>query len=92
MKQNRAFLSTCAVAATVFLCGQVGFSQNTTSASSSDKKFVVSALQGGNAEVKLGQPTLACKAYAELDAVYGSKVRADLRKQVEQAKTDAHCS
>lgn len=46
----------------------------------------------GQAEVKLGQPTLACKAYAELDAVYGSQVRADLRKQVEQAKTDAHCS
>jgi TolA-binding protein len=46
----------------------------------------------GQAEVKLGQPSLACKAYAELDAVYGSKVRADLRKQVEQAKTDAHCS
>src|SRR5205085_3348307 len=26
----------------------------------------------GQAEMKLGQPTLACKAYAELDAVYGS--------------------
>src|SRR3954466_2593982 len=43
MKQNRVFLSTCTVAATVLLCGQVGLSQNTTSASSSDKKFVVSA-------------------------------------------------
>jgi TolA-binding protein len=46
----------------------------------------------GQAEMKLGQPTLACKAYAELDAVYGSKVRADLRKQVDQAKTAANCS
>jgi TolA-binding protein len=46
----------------------------------------------GQAEVKLGQPSQACKAYAELDAVYGSKVRADLRKQVDQAKTAAQCS
>jgi len=46
----------------------------------------------GQAEMKLGQATLACKAYAELDAVYGSKVRADLRKQVDQAKTAANCS
>ena len=46
----------------------------------------------GQAELKLGQPTLACKAYAELDAVYGSKVRADLRKQVDQGKTEANCS
>jgi TolA-binding protein len=46
----------------------------------------------GQAEMKLGQPTLACKAYAELDAVYGAKVRPDLRKQVTQAKTDANCN
>lgn len=45
----------------------------------------------GQAEMKLGQPAQACKAYAELDAVYGSKVRTDLRKQVDQAKTDAQC-
>jgi TolA-binding protein len=46
----------------------------------------------GQAEVKLGQPSQACKAYAELDAVYGSKVRADLRKQVDQAKDASQCS
>jgi TolA-binding protein len=46
----------------------------------------------GQAEMKLGQPAQACKAYAELDAVYGSKVRPDLRKQVDQAKADAQCS
>lgn len=45
----------------------------------------------GQAEMKLGQPAQACKAYAELDAVYGSKVRTDLRKQVDQAKTEAQC-
>ena len=46
----------------------------------------------GQAEVKLGQPSQACKAYAELDAVYGSKVRADLRKEVDQAKDASQCS
>ena len=45
----------------------------------------------GQAEMKLGQPIQACKAYAELDAVYGAKIRADLRKQVDQAKTEAQC-
>ena len=30
----------------------------------------------GQALMKLGQPGQACKAYAELDAVYGAKVRA----------------
>jgi len=46
----------------------------------------------GQAEVKLGQPAQACRAYAELDAVYGAKVRADLRKQVDQAKAAAQCN
>jgi TolA-binding protein len=45
----------------------------------------------GEALIKLGQPAQACKAYAELDAVY-PKVRADLKKQVEQAKAEAQCS
>ena len=34
----------------------------------------------GQALMKLGQPGQACKAYAELDAVYGAKIRADLKK------------
>lgn len=45
----------------------------------------------GEALMKLGQPTQACKAYAELDAVY-PKVRADLKKQVDEARTRAQCS
>jgi TolA-binding protein len=45
----------------------------------------------GQAEMKLGQPGQACKAYAELDAVYGSRVRADLAKLVTDAKADANC-
>ena len=40
----------------------------------------------------LGQPGQACKAYQELDAVYGSKVRTDLRQLVQAAETKAQCS
>ena len=46
----------------------------------------------GQALMQLGQPGQACKAYQELDAVYGSKVRADLRSQVTLAKAKAQCS
>jgi TolA-binding protein len=46
----------------------------------------------GQALMKLGQPGQACKAYAELESVYGAKVRADLKKQLATAKTDARCS
>lgn len=46
----------------------------------------------GQALMKLGQPGQACNAYAELESVYGSKVRADLKSQVADAKTQARCS
>jgi putative membrane protein len=85
MKQNRVLLSTCVVTATVFLCGQVGLSQNTTSASSSDKKFVVSALQGGNAEVKLGQ-LAAQKGSSEDVKQFGQKMVDDHTKLGDQMK------
>ena len=45
----------------------------------------------GQALMQLGQPGQACKAYSELDAVYGSKVRAELRSQVDEAKARAQC-
>jgi len=45
----------------------------------------------GQALMKLGQPGQACKAYAELETVYGAKVRADLKKQIATAKSDAQC-
>jgi TolA-binding protein len=45
----------------------------------------------GQALMQLGQPGQACKAYSELDAVYGAKVRPDLRKQVDDAKAQAQC-
>ena len=42
--------------------------------------------------MQLGQPAQACKAYAELDAVYGAKVRPDLKKLETDARTQANCS
>jgi TolA-binding protein len=46
----------------------------------------------GQALMKLGQPGQACKAYAELDSVYGAKVRPDLKKQVTTAESEAKCN
>jgi TolA-binding protein len=46
----------------------------------------------GQALMKLGQPGQACKAYAELDAVYGAKIRPDLKKLEADAKSQAQCS
>jgi TolA-binding protein len=46
----------------------------------------------GQAEVQLGQPAQACKAYEELQAVYGGKIRPDLQKLVADAKSQAQCS
>ena len=46
----------------------------------------------GQALMKLGQPGQACKAYAELDAVYGSSIRPDLKKLEADARTQAQCS
>jgi TolA-binding protein len=45
----------------------------------------------GQALIQLGQPGQACKAYQELDAVYGSKVRSDLKSLVQAAETKAQC-
>lgn len=85
MKRNGYFLSTCALSAAVLLCGQLGFSQNTTNASSSDKKFVHSALEGGNAEVKLGQ-LAAQKGNSEDVKQFGQKMVDDHTKLGDQMK------
>lgn len=42
--------------------------------------------------MKLGQPSQACKAYAEMDAVYGAKIRPDLKKLETDGKTQAQCN
>lgn len=46
----------------------------------------------GQALVQLNQPGQACKAYAELESVYGSSLRSDLKSQVASAKAEAGCS
>lgn len=85
MKRNGCFLSMCALSAAVLVCGQPGFSQNTTSASSSDKKFVRSALEGGNAEVKLGQ-LAAQKGSSDDVKQFGQKMVDDHTKLGDQMK------
>jgi len=45
----------------------------------------------GQAAMQLGQPGQACRVYSEFDAIYGAKARAELRKQVADAKTQAQC-
>jgi TolA-binding protein len=46
----------------------------------------------GQSLVKLGQPGQACKAYAELQDVYGSSLRAPLKASLPNAKAEAKCS
>ena len=45
----------------------------------------------GQSLIKLGQPSQACKAYAELEDVYGASLRAPLRKDLPSAKSSAKC-
>jgi len=45
----------------------------------------------GQALVGLRQPTQACKAYAELEEVYGNQARAELRTLLPAAKSRAGC-
>jgi TolA-binding protein len=46
----------------------------------------------GQSLVKLGQPGQACKAYAELEDVYGASLRAQLRRDLPAARAAAKCS
>jgi TolA-binding protein len=45
----------------------------------------------GQASMKLGQPTQACKAYAELENVYGTAIRPALRNLLPAARAEAKC-
>ncbi|QIK96678.1 hypothetical protein G7076_09740 [Sphingomonas sp. HDW15A] len=45
----------------------------------------------GQASFKLRQPEQACKAYAELENVYGQSLRSELRRLLPAAKTEAKC-
>jgi hypothetical protein len=42
--------------------------------------------------MQLKQPSQACKAYSELDDVYGSSIRPDLKSLVTKGEADANCS
>jgi TolA-binding protein len=46
----------------------------------------------GQALMALKQPSQACKAYGELEDVYGKSIRPDLRTLVNKGKADAGCS
>ena len=46
----------------------------------------------GQALMQLGQPGQACKAYAELESVYKTGIRPDLKKLLPEAEAQAHCS
>lgn len=46
----------------------------------------------GKALMDLNQPEQACKAYAELESVYGASMRAELKRLLPPAKSEAKCS
>jgi TolA-binding protein len=46
----------------------------------------------GQSLMKLGQAGQACKAYQELEEVYGSSMRAELKRLLPEAKAQASCS
>lgn len=46
----------------------------------------------GQSLMKLGQPNQACKAYGELEAVYGDRMRGELKTLLPKAKSQAKCS
>ncbi len=46
----------------------------------------------GQSLVKLNQPGQACKAYAELEEVYGASLRSSLKSSLSAAKAQAKCS
>ena len=45
----------------------------------------------GQSLVKLGQPSQACKAYSELEDVYGASLRSPLKASLPNAKAEAKC-
>ena len=46
----------------------------------------------GQALMQLNQPVQACKAYTELEVVYGTSLRAELKRLLPPAKAGARCS
>jgi putative membrane protein len=86
MNSNRVLSAARSLAGAALLCGGcVAMSQNTTSPSASDKKFVQEVLQGGTAEVQLGQ-LASQKASSEDVKQFGQKMVDDHTKMGDQMK------
>jgi putative membrane protein len=84
----RVSAALCGVAGTGLLLCPLAIAQNTTSPSASDKKFVVAALEGGDAEVQLGQ--LAAQKGNTTDVKqFGQKMMDDHTKLGDQMKSIA---
>ena len=45
----------------------------------------------GQSLMKLGQATRACNAYGELESVYGTRMRDELKRLLPPAKAEAKC-
>jgi TolA-binding protein len=71
-------------AAPVFLAN---YRDNTKGERAADSLYYL-----GQAEMQLNQPVQSCKAYAELESVYGSSMRAELKRLLPPAKAAARCS
>jgi putative membrane protein len=86
MNSHREWPVVCGLAGAALLCGSfTAIAQNTTSPSASDKKFVQAALQGGAAEVELGQLAVQ-KAQSEDVRQFGQKMIDDHTKMGDQMK------
>ena len=85
MRQHRIFILSCAAGVASLVCCAPGSAQDTTNASASDRKFVHSALEGGNAEVRLGQ-LAAQKGSSEDVKQFGQKMVDDHTKLGDQMK------
>lgn len=89
MNLNRSRLQVIAVMGAVTMCGvQMAIAQNTLNPSSSDKKFMRAALEGGNAEVDLGK-LAAQKGRSEDVKEFGKKMVDDHTKLEEEMRTVA---
>lgn len=85
MKQNRFNMIFCSLTGAALLCGLVASAQNTTDPSASDKRFVHLALEGGNAEVQLGE-LAARKGNSQDVKQFGQKMVDDHSKMGDQMK------
>lgn len=84
-KRIRASAAVCGLSGAMLLFCPLINAQNTTSPSSSDRKFVQSALEGGQAEVELGQ-LAALKGSTDDVKQFGEKMVADHTKLGDQMK------